>query len=155
MRESKDMKRLLFVALVLIAATACAADVEPSSGPDIASMYDVSTEGTTTKMKAGEKGKVVISIRAKNGAHVSDEAPLRIDLSSKESKLDQEKITLADSLNKKAKDAKDYPNPRFEVGFTPSTQGKTSVDAKMTFFICTESLCSRQTKKLSLPVEVN
>jgi hypothetical protein len=151
------MMRLGCIAVSLVACTARATtpEADPTTGPDIASMYEVSTAGTTTKMKAGEKGKVVISIAAKNGAHVSDEAPLRIELSSKESKLDQEKITLADSLNKKAKDAKDYPNPRFEVGFTPSTQGKTSVDARMTFFICTESLCSRQTKKLSLPVEVN
>ena len=142
------MKSVSCVAVLLLANIAWAE-------ADIASMYDVSTEGTSTAVKAGEKGKVVISIRAKNGAHVSDEAPLRIELSSKQSKLDKEKITLEDSLNKKAKDAKEYPNPRFEVGFTPTTQGKTSVDAKMTFFICTETLCSRQTKNISLPVEVN
>ncbi len=143
--------RLFSLAVILLAPAAFAAADEAA----IASMYDVSTEGTSTTVKAGEKGKVVISIRAKNGAHVSDEAPLRIELSSKESKLDQEKITLADSLNKKEKNAKVYPDPRFEVGFTPATQGKTTVEAKMTFFICTDSLCSRQTKKFSFPVEVN
>lgn len=149
MRESKDMFRLGFIAVLAFASVAIAAE------PDTASMYDVSTEGTTTTMKAGDKGKVVISIHAKNGAHVSDEAPLHIELSSKQSKLDKEKLVLSDSLNKKAKDAKEYPDPRFEVGFTPSTQGKTSVDARMTFFICTETQCARQTKNLSLPVDVN
>ncbi|MBK9177924.1 MAG: hypothetical protein IPM46_16670, partial [Flavobacteriales bacterium] len=84
----------------------------------------------------------------------SDEAPLKIELSSKESQLAKEKLTLADSLNKKKDGEKDYPDPRFEVGFTPHTQGPTTVEAKMTFFICTEKLCSRQTKNLSLPVEV-
>jgi len=143
------MMRLFFLGMCLLATAASAAEA------DIASMYEVSTEGTSAQVKAGDKGKVVISIRAKNGAHVSDEAPLRIELSSKESKLDKEKITLADSLNKKEKDAKVYPDPRFEVGFTPATQGHTTVNAKMTFFICTESLCSRQTKNITLPVEVN
>ena len=135
------MKPTLFAALLLL--TACVAQAEP----DVATLYDVTTEGTSTALKAGEKGKVVIAINAKAGSHVSDEAPLRIELSSKEAKLDKAKLTLADSVTK--------PNPRFEVGFTPSAHGKTTVEAKMTFFICTEKLCSRQTRNLALPVEVN
>jgi hypothetical protein len=133
--------RLLMPTLLLFVASASFAE------PDVAAFYDVITEGSTTKLKAGETGKVVISIKALNGAHVSDEAPLKIELSSKQSKLSKEKLTLADSI-------KNSPNPRFEVPFTPSTQGPTTVEAKMTFFICTEKLCSRQTKNLSFPVEV-
>lgn len=140
--------RMSFVVSLLVGACALAQ-------PDVASMYDVSTEGTTATLKAGERGRVVISIHAKNGAHVSDEAPLRIELSSKESKLEKEKLTLSDSLNRKKEGATEYPDPRFEVGFTPTAQGKTTVNAKMTFFICTEKLCSRQTKTLTFPVEVN
>ncbi len=113
---------------------------------DVASFYEVTTEGTTTRLKAGETGKVIISIKVKNGAHVSDEAPLKIELSSKQSKLPKAKLTLADALDPKA--------PRFEVPFTPTAQGATTVEAQMTFFICTEKLCARQTKHLSLPVEV-
>ncbi len=121
---------------------------------DVASFYEVTTEGSTTRLKAGEAGKIVISIRAKTGAHVSDEAPLKIELSSKQSKLEKEKLTLADSLNPRKDGEKNYPDPRFEVPFTPTAQGPTTVEAKMTFFICTEKLCSRQTKHLSFPVEV-
>ena len=127
---------------------ACAAE------PDAASLYQVSTEGSTSKLKAGERGKLVISIEAKGEAHVSDEAPLRIELKSKDAKLEKEKLTLADSLTKRAPNG-EYPSPKFEVAFTPSAQGKTSVEAKMTFFICTAKLCMRQTKDLVLPVEVN
>ena len=114
---------------------------------DVGNFYEVTTTGTTAKLKAGETGKVIISITAKNGAHVSDEAPLKIELSSKQSKLGKEKLTLTDSKTGAA-------NPRFEVPFTPTAQGPTTVEAKLTFFICTEKLCSRQTKNLSLPVEV-
>lgn len=123
--------------------------------PDPKALYDVSTEGSTTALKAGERGKLVLSIKSRGGAHVSDEAPLRIELSSKESKLDKAKLTIADSVVKKKEGETMIPDPRFEVGFAPSAQGPTSIDAKMTFFICTEKLCLRQTKTLSVPVSVN
>lgn len=110
--------------------------------------YEVSTAGTTTKLKAGESGKLVISISTKNGGHVSDKAPLKIELSSKESKFTKDKLSLTDSVAPKEAD------PKFEVGFTPAVQGPTTVEAKMTFFICSEQQCARQTRTLSLPVEV-
>lgn len=138
-----------FILIVVSLASWCA-----FAEQDVGSFYEVSTDGTTARLKAGETGKVIINIKAKNGAHVSDEAPLKIELSSKQSKLAKEKLTLADSTNKKKEGETTYPDPRFEVGFTPTAQGPTTVEAKMTFFICTEKLCSRQTKNLSLPVEV-
>jgi hypothetical protein len=145
------MNRLVMMVVSIAAVAAFAAD------PDVTSLYDVKTDGTSAAVKAGEKGKIVIAIKAKNGAHVSDEAPLRIELSSKDAKLEKEKLTLADSLVKKAEGSAEFPDPRFEVGFMPSGTGtgKASVDAKMTFFICTDKVCARQTKTLSFPVTVN
>jgi hypothetical protein len=128
--------------------------VAAAGEPDVASLYEVKTDGSSTEVKGGEKGKVVISIIAKNGAHVSDEAPLRIELSSKDATLEKEKLTLADSLVKKAPGSSEYPDPRFEVAFTAPASGKATVDAKMTFFICTEKVCARQTKTLSFPVAI-
>ncbi|MEW5740798.1 MAG: hypothetical protein AB1938_17855 [Myxococcota bacterium] len=120
---------------------------------DVKTLYDVTTEGTSTQVKAGEKGKVAIAIKTKEGAHVSDEAPLKIELSSKEAKLDKQKLAYADSLAKKGEGEKSPPDPRFEVAFT-APKGKATVEAKLTFFICTDKICARQTKSLSLPVEV-
>ncbi|MDP1828724.1 MAG: hypothetical protein Q8L48_36025 [Archangium sp.] len=134
--------RTLMSVLMVVAALPAWAET------DLASFYEVTTDGTSTKLKAGETGKVIIAIKSKNGAHVSDEAPLKIELSSKQSKLGKEKLTLADSLNAKKED------PRFEVPFTPTAHGSSTVEAKVTFFICTEKLCSRQVKNLSFPVEV-
>jgi hypothetical protein len=130
--------RSLLSVLFLLAAASAAAETD--------SLYEVITDGTTTKLKAGDSGKVVIAIKLKDGAHVSDQAPLKIELSSKQSSLAKEKLTLSDSTDK--------DTPRFEVPFTPKTQGPTSIEAKMTFFICTEKQCARQTRTLSLPVEV-
>ena len=139
------MKRL--VLLVILAA------VPALAGENVASLYDLSTDGSTASLKAGEKGTFVIAINTKEGAHVSDEAPLKIELSSKQAKVEKAKLTLKDSVGKK-KEGAEYADPRFEVGFTPTAQGKGSVDAKMTFFICTDKICARQTKDLSLALDV-
>jgi hypothetical protein len=141
------MMRLGLLGTMLLAVSAFAE-------PEVGSFYEVSTHGSSTSLKAGETGKMVLSIKAKNGAHVSDEAPLRVELTSKQSKLGKDKLTLADAVNAKKPGDTEYADPRFEVPFTPTAQGPTSVEAKMTFFICTEKLCSRQTKQLSLNVDV-
>lgn len=143
-------RTLTGLAVVLAACSATPALAEP----DVTNLYEISTEGTTAHLKAGDKGHLVISITAKGGAHVSDEAPLRIELTSKEAKLEKQKLTLADSVTKKAAGSAEYPNPKFDIGFTPPPSGKTAIEAKMTFFICTEKLCSRQQKVLTVPVEV-
>jgi len=142
------MTRLFLIASFLFASVARAGE------PDIASLYDLSTAGTSTAVKAGEKGKVVISIAAKGGAHVSGDAPLKIELSSKELKPEKEKLTLADSIGPKETDPHKLA-PKFEVAFAAPKAGKASLEAKLTFFICTETACNRQQKTLQLPVEVN
>jgi hypothetical protein len=138
---------IVVAAILTLASTALAAD------PEATEFYDVTTEGSSQKVKAGEQGQLIISIKAKNGAHVSDEAPLKIELSSPTAALTKSKLSLADSVSAK-KEGAPYPDPRFVVPFTPSAHGRTTVEAKMTFFICTEKQCARQTKTLSLPVEV-
>ncbi|MFZ5444096.1 MAG: hypothetical protein ACOZQL_29130 [Myxococcota bacterium] len=138
--------RLVLAVLLLSPLTALAQPV------DVAALYDVTTEGSTAKLKAGEQGKLVIAFKLKGGAHVSDEAPLKIELAGKGAKLSKDKLTLADSVNPRAAGAKDYPEPRFEIPF--SVSAAATIDARLSFFICTEKLCARQTKQLSLPVEV-
>lgn len=127
---------------------AAATEVDP------ATLYTVSTDGSSTRLKAGEKGKLVINVVAKEGAHVSDEAPLRIALSGKGATLEKATLVYADSLNKKT-DAVKYPNPKFEVPFTAAEKGAGAVEAKLTIFICTEKLCMRSQKTVTVPVEIN
>lgn len=141
------MRKLMSV-LMLVAAVPAWAET------DVASLYEVTTEGSSTRLKSGETGQVIISIKAKGGAHVSDEAPLRIELSSKQTSFKKDKLTLADSVNKKKQGESIYPDPRFEVPFVPTAPGPASVEAKMTFFICTDKVCARQVKNLAISVEV-
>jgi hypothetical protein len=123
--------------------------------PDVSTLYDVSTAGSTTRLTAGEKGHLMIALVAKSGAHVSDEAPLRIELSSRVATFEKEKLSLADSLSKKPAEGSEYPDPRFDIGFTPKPGAKGNLEAKLTFFICTEKICARQSKLLTVPIEVH
>lgn len=120
---------------------------------DPATLYEVTTEGTSTQVKAGEKGVFVLSIKTKPGAHVSEEAPLKLDVKGTQLTPAKEKLGREDSVSKKAA-GQEFADPRFEVPFNTASAGKGSVDAKLTFFICTEKICARQQKTVSLPVEV-
>ena len=137
----RSMKTALVSAL-LFASTALAAEEI-----DTSNLYELSTTDSTATVKAGQKGKWVLAIQPKAGAHVSDEAPLKIELSGTHLKVDKAKLARAD--------AAPGPSPKFEVPFTAETAGKGTIDAKMTFFICTDKVCARQQKMVSLPVLIN
>ncbi|WP_164017073.1 hypothetical protein [Pyxidicoccus trucidator] len=143
--------RFTSVAAVLAAlawaAPALAEDVDPTS------LYEVTTEGTSSQVKAGEKGVFVLAIKTKPGAHVSEEAPLKLEVKGTQLAPLKEKLGREDSVAKKAA-GQEFVDPRFEVPFTTSAAGKGTVDAKLLFFICTEKICARQQKTVSLPVEV-
>lgn len=137
----------LFTLSLLTGLSASAQDVDP------ATLYELSTQGTSPKVKKGDKGTFVLSITAKNGAHVSNEAPLKLELSGQKLTPQKTRLTLADSVAKKAEGEK-YANPRFEVPVTADASGQGTVDGKLTFFICTDTICARQQKTVSVPVEV-
>ncbi len=124
-----------------------------SQTPDVSGLYDLTTEGSTLKVKAGEKGKLVLDIKAKSGAHISDEAPLKIELKAVGAKPEKDKLTYKDSIGVR-RDGVEYPDPHFEVPFTSDKAGKASIEAKMKFFVCTDKVCAPQTKTVTLPVDV-
>jgi hypothetical protein len=124
-----------------------------SQAPDMSGMYDLDTNGSSKQVKVGEKGKLVIEIHAKSGAHISDEAPLKIELKGTGAKVEKDKLGYKDSVGQKH-DGAEYPDPRFEVPFSADSKGKASIEAKMKFFVCTEKVCSPQQKTITLPVDV-
>ncbi|HVP59675.1 MAG TPA: hypothetical protein VMT11_03910 [Myxococcaceae bacterium] len=142
------LSRLIPVAGMLAASPALAAEVDPTT------LYTLSTQGTTAKVSPGKKGTLVLEIQSLKGAHVSDEAPLRIHLSSTGAVTPEKtQLVYADSVRKPSPGVK-YPDPRFEVPLAALGKGAGTVEAKMTFFVCTEQLCLRQQKTLLVPVAV-
>ena len=139
------------LAAALVALTCTPGHAEAPVDP--ASLYEVSTKGTSTQLKSDGQGVFVLSIQSTPGAHVSDEAPLKLELKGTGVALAQQKLALKDSVAKKAQ-GQTFVEPRFEVPFKADAAGKGSVEAKLTFFICSEQLCARQQKTVSVPVEV-
>ena len=140
--------RSIPLAAVLLASLALGAEVDPTT------LYRVTTDGTTARVPPGQKGTLVLEIQSLKGAHVSDEAPLRIQLSGTGTVTPEKtQLVYGDSVRKPSSSLK-YPDPRFEVPLAAQGTGPGTVEAKMTFFVCTEQLCLRQQKTLSVPVTV-
>jgi hypothetical protein len=142
------MHSRLLPLLLLAAPAARAAD------PDPASLYVLSTEGSTTALKAGKPGTFVLAIRTVAGAHISEEAPMKLSLSGSGG-VEPAKALLGRSDAKSVPKPDGAVDPRFEVPLTASSKGQGSIEAKLTFFVCTETLCARQQKSVSLPVTVD
>jgi hypothetical protein len=137
------------LALLLLAAPAARA-----ADPDPASLYVLSTEGSSTALKAGKPGTFVLSIRTVAGAHISEEAPMKLTLSGSGG-VAPGKSLLVRSDAKPVPKADGAVDPRFEVPLTATGKGPGAVEAKLTFFVCTETLCARQQKTLSLHLQVD
>ena len=139
---------LTLMSSLLVDSLALAAEVDPTT------LYKITTDGTTAKVAPGKKGTLVLEIQSLKGAHVSDEAPLRIQLSGTGAvSPEKAQLVYGDSVRKPSASVK-YPDPRFEVPLAAQGKGPGTVEAKMTFFVCTEQLCLRQQKTLSVPVTV-
>jgi len=141
---SRSMKHSLQVPVFLMVLAGFAEHGRAADGGDL---VVVRTDGSTTSLKAGETGRLALTVSPRGGAHVSAEAPLRIDLSSNSAKLDKARLTLADARS-------DGNDARFEVGFTPVAHGPMRVDARLNFFVCTPSTCERQIRSVSVEVLV-
>jgi len=138
----------LILALLTLSLEASAApDVDPST------LYSISTQGSSTRLKAGEKGVFVLAIQSKAGAHLSEEAPLRLALSGKNVTPEKTQLEARDSVAPRLA-GHEFTDSRFEVPLRAAAAGAASIEARITFFVCTETLCARQQKLVSLPIEV-
>jgi hypothetical protein len=119
-----------------------------ATAPDVAALYSVDTQGTSPVVQSGRKGVLVLAIHTQKGAHVSNEAPLKIELSGPGVALEKTVLSYSDASSKAPTQL------RFEVPFAAQSPGQTALSVKMVFFICTEKLCVRQQKALEVPVKV-
>lgn len=128
---------MLMLALLLLA-----------SPPDVSKVYRIETT-PVVKVKKGAEGKAKVEVVPGANAHVSPDAPISLTVTSGPAlKLSKEKLGRADAKETAAKGV------AFEVPFTAASAGKDEVKGNLTFFICTENLCERQKRDVSLPVEV-
>ena len=134
------LQSILFATALLLASAA-------DAGND--TLYALEATASPKALQEGGKGSISLEIKSKEGAHVSAEAPLKVTLAGTNVKIEKDKLSRADAQPGTAE------SPKFVIPFTALAKGAASVDADVVFFICTENLCERQAKKISVPLTVN
>jgi hypothetical protein len=141
------MRPLFLLAFALAALAGPAAAAEPAA--DAANGYAIETDGSTTALSRGERGKLVYVLRARNGWHVDPRTPLRIDLSAPDGlRLEKSRLGKADAIPPKSE------SPRFEAPFTAVASGRHDTTAKLDFFVCSAEACVKQVRTVTLAVAV-
>ncbi len=142
------MMRALLLSLLaglVLPAGVRAADV----GSEAARSYRIETEGSTRQVANGGSGKLVLSIVPLNGTHVHPAAPLKIALSGTPGlKLSKDVLGHKDAIDPGAQ------GPRFEVPFTAAQAGAQEARARVEFFICSDQWCVKQSRDVTLAVDV-
>ncbi len=140
--------RWLSAPMLLVLSLALPA-VAADPGADAARSYRIVTDGTTRQLGVGGAGKLVLAIIPEKGAHVHPAAPLKIALEGTPGlKISRVQLGHADALDPTAE------GPRFEVPFTALAAGEQSARAKVDFYICSESWCVKQTRDVTVAVDV-
>jgi len=116
---------------------------------DAAKAYRIETSQSPLKVKRGDKGQAKVTVVPRSDAHVSPDAPVSVTVSAGPAlELPKQKLGRPDA---KATEAKGV---EFEVPFVGKQTGKDELHAQVVFFICTEKLCERQKRDVSLAVVV-
>jgi hypothetical protein len=139
------MKRLLVLAaLSLVTLPAIAGE----AGEEAAKAYKIETT-SALQLKKGEKGDARVTIVPRSDAHVSPDAPLSLALSAGPSvQLTKTKLGRADGK------ATPQKGVAFVIPVTATAVGNDEVKGQLSFFICTEKLCERQKRDVTVPVTV-
>ncbi len=139
------MKRALALAFAL-AAPALAAD--PAA--EAAQAYTLDTAASTSALKVGETGKLVLTIRPKAPVwHVHPQAPLKVVVQAPPAlRLEKAELLRRDAVDPKAE------APTFEAPFVASSAGNTGAKASVDFFICSDTACVKQARTVDIPVAV-
>lgn len=137
---------MLVGGMVLAVPVACRAAEPRDPAAEAAKFYDLTFEATP-KLAKGAEGRVVVRITPKNGAELHKEAPISLSLKGAGVELTRAKAGRAE-LQMSGN------NGAFEIPFKATTAGKGSVDADLSFYICTDEWCVRQAKTATLPVEI-
>jgi hypothetical protein len=111
--------------------------------------YEI-TKSSETKAKVGVKAAAGVTILAKKGWHLNEQAPFSVELTPGPGvKVEKPKLGKADLKEKGPEKA------LFEVGFTASEPGKKTIAAKARFVTCQgESVCRPVTENIQLALDV-
>ena len=155
------MKKLLASLLVAVAAVAVVA-VALAAAPAVADPaapaaddkatkddYTVDASGTTAKLKVNGDGTFSLKITPKNGKKVHPEAPLEVSLVDNPAvKPAKSKLGRGDLKDKAAQE------PEVTTSLRGVKAGATTLEANISFFLCTDAWCQRMSDRVQVPISV-
>lgn len=136
----------VLAALTLLAGVPLARAADPAA--EAAKSYRIDTQGSTADVKAGGKGTLVLAIVPVDKVHVHPQAPLKITVEAPGLTLAKTALGHKDAVDPKAE------GPRFEIPFVAATAGKQDAKAKLDFFVCSDQWCVKQTRDVTVSVNV-
>ena len=143
---------LLLLALAAAPATPATGGARSPAADDAKATkddYELDTTGSDSKLKAGADGKFSLVLRPKNGKKVHPEAPLEVLFKDpKGVKTGKPKLGRNDVVDKAAK------APEVQTTMRGDKAGSYTVDASVSFFICSDTWCQRMTDRVSIPVTI-
>lgn len=132
----------------LLAAAACSSK-SSGAGASAGKLYSVEASARSAEVAAGERGAVDLRLKLADGAHLSDEAPFKIQVSGQGLSPVKARLGREDS----AAGGKGGV-AQFELPFTAQSKGPASLGADMEFYVCTASLCERHRENVQVAVQV-
>ncbi|MBM4283609.1 MAG: hypothetical protein FJ137_23680 [Deltaproteobacteria bacterium] len=111
--------------------------------------YALDTSATTAKLKVGEDGMFSVRITPKNGKKVHEQAPLELSfVDNGFVKPGKPKLGRADVKKNGAKE------PEVATTLRALKAGTTTLEANISFFLCTEAWCQRMSDRVQVSVVV-
>jgi hypothetical protein len=111
--------------------------------------YVLDTSATDKTIKVGKDGKFSVVVTPKNGKKVHAEAPLEVVFKDpKGLKPGKAKLGRGDVVDKAA------AAPELRTTLRGEKAGATTLEATVSFFLCTDSWCQRMSDKISVPITV-
>lgn len=141
------MYRFLAVLAVALGCTSESSSADAATRQSSGKSYRIDVNLASEKPEAGKHTEVVITITPEAPYVLKTSTPMKIAL----------ECTDGCELEKKKLSSKDIKNPKSEakavVTKLTATSGKHRLDGEMSFFLCTDEICMRQTDDLTVAFE--
>lgn len=134
--------RSMFIAAVVTLPSLALAS-EPSE------FFEFSAQAAQQKVPLKGEGQILISLKLKPGAHLSPGAPFKLALASKEVEVEKSNFSNAEGKTNEA-----TATTTFSVNYRPKAVGPATVTGKATFYVCIPEKCLRETRELSVKVDI-
>lgn len=111
--------------------------------------YELDTSATDATIKAGGQGTFSLVVKPKNGKKVHPDAPFEVTFKDpKGVRPAKNKLGRSDVVDKTAK------APEVRTTLKADKAGAVTLEASVSFFLCTDAWCQRMTDRVSVPITV-